>query len=50
MLKYQIVESDEHGNEEVLLTVNTAAFATDTVQSMRELNPAMDLRVKTVEA
>lgn len=49
-MKYQIVKTHEDQTEEVLLVVNTAETAAETVQIMRELEPESDLRVKTVNA
>lgn len=48
-MKYQMVEVvDEHGTEEVLGEYSTADFATQVVQTMRDMDPEGDYRIRTV--
>jgi hypothetical protein len=47
-MRYQIIEVAPDGTEEVLQTVNTAAFAADVVDSLRQLVPGGTFRIQTV--
>lgn len=49
-MKYQIVKTWEDGEEAVLATVVTAAFATQLAEEMQDLDPDSWFSVRTVES